>query len=589
MPPLQSYVDRVATEVWLNCWSFSEPAQLKALSLVCRYFKTLSQPLLFRQLTVRAPYVDPGGWIPATQTVHYADHRLTRIAASSHALSVRRWTWAGDEEMEDLPQTFPLITHIHVLRDTWRRLLATFTSTLGAYQRLTVLDLSCIEITPEFRATLETLSLLQDLTLTYCDIVGRTGSLLPLRKFSFTGTYESDYATPITLVDPERLESLALHGSSKSEDAFPDNGCILSTLLDHPLPRLTQLHFILTTKLVDLFFPLLECCPGLQSLRLISAVAPEFLPQRLSDTAIPALTSLVGPPTVARLFVCNRPVINIGSLSLWSTAPATDSDPLADTLAFLRNISCGSVPLQTLSITEPLLATHLSKLLRAVGRLFPDLRTFEMALQDVPYRRAQVSAPSDEEESEEEEEEYVDDRMVELWDGSVEYASSDSEKVVIIDHDSDLERDAVPPPPPPAPVVYLPGYMYVSSEEHAPELGELLPQPRPEGALILLFRLLHKKRITLPAQLEVLSFGYARGVELDIEHRLILALEKLCPTLRTVGLGARHSWVRTRHMWVRTAHVSRWAREPVRIVSLVCGWTSTRKNLCDNTNLSVQQ
>ncbi|KAJ6478091.1 hypothetical protein C8R47DRAFT_1323158 [Mycena vitilis] len=550
MPPLQSYVDRVATEVWLNCWSFSEPAQLKALSLVCRYFKTLSQPLLFRQLTVRAPYVDPGGWIPATQTVHYADHRLTRIAASSHALSVRRWTWAGDEEMEDLPQTFPLITHICVLRDTWRRLLATFTSTLGAYQRLTVLDLSCIEITPEFRATLETLSLLQDLTLTYCDIVGRTGSLLPLRKFSFTGTYESDYATPITLVNPERLESLALHGSSKSEDAFPDNGCILSTLLDHPLPRLTELHFILTTKLADLFFPFLECCPGLQSLRLISAVAPESLPQRLSDTAIPVLKSFVGPPTVACLFVCNRPVINIGSLSLWSTAPATDSDPLADTLAFLRNISCTSVPLQTLSITEPLLATHLSKLFRAVGRLFPDLRTFEMALQDVPYRRAQVSAPSDEEESEEEEEEYVDDRMVELWDGSIEYASSDSEeKVVIIDHDSDLEREEEPsappavPPPPPAPVVYLPGYMYVSAEEHAPELDELLPQPRPEGALILLFRLLSKKRITLPAQLEVLSFGYARGAELDIEHRLILALEKLCPTLRTIGLGAHAALV----------------------------------------------
>ncbi|KAJ7652530.1 hypothetical protein DFH06DRAFT_1299696 [Mycena polygramma] len=70
-----------------------------------------------------------------------------------------------------------------------------------------------------------------------------------------------------------------------------------------------------------------------------SILNPGYLPQRLSDTAIPALKSFVGPPTAVRSFVCNRPVISTESLNLCSRDGLSHSDPLADTRAFLRSIS----------------------------------------------------------------------------------------------------------------------------------------------------------------------------------------------------------------------------------------------------------
>ncbi|KAJ7663175.1 hypothetical protein DFH06DRAFT_1395203 [Mycena polygramma] len=414
-----SYADKLAPEVWSNCWSYANKSQLKRLCLVCRYFHTVCQPLLFRAQSIAVPFVAPENWMATTQRLHYADYRLTKIAATAHALAVRTWDWSGSEDMEELSHLFPLITHIYILQNVWRRLVATFTSTLGSFQRLTVLRLLYLEIGPELSGDF-----------------GDLATLLPLRRFSFCGRFGSlSSETPIELVDPGKLETLFIRGSP----TIPaDDIAILSALSVQPFLRLVELRVILAPHHAALLFRLLDRCSALQSLNLLLLDMDEWresLPQQLPDTTVPLLESFVGSPTLVRLFVHNRPVVDVVE-SAWGELLA-ESDPLALTLLFLQDSSCGSVALQRLAVTEALLATQLPKVFTAITSFFPELREVRISLRDIPPDSVQnvhqahgVNAVQIDTE---EEDEQVDDHMVELRDGSVEYARSEE----------DLEMDFV--------------------------------------------------------------------------------------------------------------------------------------------------
>ncbi|KAJ7663183.1 hypothetical protein DFH06DRAFT_1189546 [Mycena polygramma] len=588
-----SYADKLAPEVWSNCWSYANKSQLKRLCLVCRYFHTVCQPLLFRAQSIAVPFVAPENWMATTQRLHYADYRLTKIAATAHALAVRTWDWSGSEDMEELSHLFPLITHIYILQNVWRRLVATFTSTLGSFQRLTVLRLLYLEIGPELRATLATLPVLQDLTLTRCVILTRTGALLPLRRFSFCGRFGSlSSETPIELVDPGKLETLFIRGSP----TIPaDDIAILSALSVQPFLRLVELRVILAPHHAALLFRLLDRCSALQSLNLLLLDMDEWresLPQQLPDTTVPLLESFVGSPTLVRLFVHNRPVVDVVE-SAWGELLA-ESDPLALTLLFLQDSSCGSVPLQRLTVTEALRATQMPKVFTAITSFLPELREVRISLRDIPPDSVQnvhqahgVNAVQIDTE---EEDEQVDDRMVELRDGSVEYARSEEDlemdfvvaggSINLTHYQDPTELSAIPAP---APALYLPGYMYVDFDPRVPVFGELPVA----GALTDIMDLISRNEIPLPPHLEILCFVYRRRsksmLPLELAHQATLALEQLCPALQKIQFDHQYSWVRARHMWTRLTHFYTWTNgtaepiERVQIVSQVWNADGTRR------------
>lgn len=104
-------------------------------------------------------------WRKATRSYHVrTPQRLTRLAASPHALEVRSWHVSHD--IITLPA---YITNIQIL---------------GVYQRLTTLHLHCMAIYDEFRARLSSLPILEDLTLRTCTLKFKTGPAFPLRMLT---------------------------------------------------------------------------------------------------------------------------------------------------------------------------------------------------------------------------------------------------------------------------------------------------------------------------------------------------------------------------------------------------------------------
>ncbi|KAJ6538105.1 hypothetical protein B0H19DRAFT_1382658 [Mycena capillaripes] len=561
-----SYVDKVATEIWLNCWNFCDGERLKKLCLVCPYFQTLCQPLLFQTQRVNAPFVEPDGWMSTTQDLHQKVHKLTKMAASTHVMSVRTWHWRGSSSMEDLPEIFPLITHIDVLRDTWRRLEATFTATLSSYQRLTRLDLCSIAIDPEFRVILSSLLMLRDLALARCEITGRVGALLPLRNFSFSGIHSNSEAQ-IQIADPEMLQSLTLNVSFQSSSNDPV--CVFSALAAHPLPLLVRLWISLTDQLAETFVRFLDCCPALEYITITSLSGTVMLPT-LTDTAIPVLKHFRGPPAFAALFMRNRPVTHIVIQSP-RTEPAegeAEVDTQTETLAFLQDISITSVALQSLSNDKPLLPAHMPKVFAALSTLFPELHEFTTTLREAPRRAVSpVAADNDDDDDDDEDAPEgpgyteIDDRMVELWDGSL----ADEEEITVLSDGVGRRRQrreiqlspSPSPPPTPPPVLPVPGYMYISPEAYPPAFDDL-PVPRPAHALHRMMALIHKNRIVLPPRLEVLSFREYLYMRHELgraeEHRAILALEALRPSLREIRFRSHSRWVRVRDVWTHTGN-----------------------------------
>ncbi|KAJ7692440.1 hypothetical protein B0H17DRAFT_1200498 [Mycena rosella] len=302
----QNYVDRVATEVWLNCWTFCDTASLRRLCRVCRYFLGLCQPLLFRSYRVIGPAVEAENWISTTQDLHYQAYRLTKLAASTHATSLRTWRWLGNPDLAHLTELFPHITNIGALEDTWLRLVRVFTTTLGAYQRLTLLYLQELNIDAEFRATLALLEHLEDLSLRHCELLAPSGDLLPLRQFYFS-VYDTELSEPaaeeLHLIGRDELRCLTLDGSRES-DSF------LAALVIHPLPRLVEFTISLTDDVFARFFTCLDACPLLASLTLHSPATPPQPPLPVVELAGHMYTCIPPVQTVNMRILAMSPTLD---------------------------------------------------------------------------------------------------------------------------------------------------------------------------------------------------------------------------------------------------------------------------------------
>ncbi|KAJ7175175.1 hypothetical protein C8R43DRAFT_1119191 [Mycena crocata] len=563
------YVDRVATEVWLNCWIFCDKQQLRRLCLVCRYFTTLCQPLLFQHQKVTASHIEPGNWRSTTQSVHQTVHRLTRLAASSHAASVRTWRFTSNTSLYHLPELFPLITNIVVLRDTWIRLVQLFNTSLAAFQRLEVLHLGQAEVNLELRAALSSLGSLKDLTLAYCDISGRTGAPLQVQKFALTDARLDTVDRSIELLAPDALQSLWLDGSLTA-------ACLLFGFDDRPLPQLVKIEIELTRHIVPLFSGLLDACPRLESLTVSAhGASPEVKDFRpLAAATIPLLTAFHGPHFVAVAIVGGRPVVDI---KLHGFAHFGSAITTTELLSVLHRLAGASSSLRALAIEMQVPLAGAPELSVAIDALFPALRSLDLyfksdlapALNAADADDAQHDDDDDdvvllEEEEEEEEDVDVDDGVIELWDGSLEYSSSD-EPIVFSDPDSDSDLgDDISPqvvPAIPPPILHLPGHLYVlSSVSPPPALDPAHASLSAGSDASQLLASITAGRVILPAHLEDLhvrfehrdarSWVQQQSISHPGEqHHAILELEALRPGLRVVGLGQDYTWVRAGGMW----------------------------------------
>ncbi|KAJ6450401.1 hypothetical protein C8R45DRAFT_1224128 [Mycena sanguinolenta] len=577
-----SYADRLATEIWHNCWTYCGSLELRRLCLVCKYFRTICQPLLFREQTIIAPRdITRFNWIEMTEDMHNKAVAFHELAASPLAAFVRQWRFTGDHTLGDIHQRLPLIANIHMLQDTWRRLFTVFTTTLGAYQRLAILRLSGLHIDFTVRATLESLKFLEELEFSECDIVARTGSLLPLKSFGLLHgrrLNSEPHVDALSFIAPDNLHRLMF---GDHVDAEP----VLKALSSGPLPRLSRITVLITACAFECFSTFLACCPELEFIHIrpysvINEIKPIPLPDPLPATTLPILKSFKDPLVLAGRFIRNRPVELV---ELVGSAMEIAAETVLSTLSA---VSEGSVSLRMLSIWQAFPVQNSPEIFGAVGSYFPDLCTLKLEFID---QERDVSSFADSEEDPEEgyeasgAEDTIDTRIVVLPEGGPVPRMTDEESAPVFS-DKKREQPQVSPPE-----NLLPGYMYNRGRVYPPKPGRF-ESDADSSPIVAAMEFFREGRLVLPPQLEVLTFmqqpSWAGTSEFDTDeqHRAVLLLESVASTLREIGFcHSQDCWLRDRHLWIRDRTVpgkTNWGRPGAQIVSQIWNEDGSKRKDC---------
>ncbi|KAJ6535541.1 hypothetical protein B0H19DRAFT_1183728 [Mycena capillaripes] len=571
----------IAPEIWLECWGLCDNAELRHLCLVCRFFLQLCQPLLFRIQSVCPPLPgigpEPDNWI---LNLDATARRLDALAFSTHGLSVRVWLFRDTSGIEDLVEvlrdTYPDMAN--ALPDAWNRVLGTFTKTLGLYRRITVLDLSEVTIDAGFRGTLESFDLLEVLLLSSCDIVCRTGTLLPLKRLEITGFTDEQPEETLEIVSPITINRL------KINDSF-DGASLLATLLHHQLPQLVHLSITLTAMVTDRFFAFLDSCPQLQSITIryypVPLASAPTIPNTIANTTVPVLKSYSGPASLAEIFVSGRPVEKV-QLSNTDT-PMT----VHEIVAALLSISHSSIPLHSLTIDPCIPPADSPEVFGVILSLFPELRALTLKLSE-EETIDEYAGSSSEELSQSE---HGSDGQAEQSDGA---NASNADSSATGTHVSSQQAEASKGEDgellsATASTASVPGFMYVDWwDESIPPTLECPTPAENSPSMTTFMDLLVTGRIVLPPHLEVLRFNQPppwtvlQEFALSDQHTAILNLERLFPSLKEITFTEHGGdcWIRDHDVWTQDVGfvgASFGKRRVFRLISLVWKADGTRR------------
>ncbi|KAJ6530815.1 hypothetical protein DFH09DRAFT_1409777 [Mycena vulgaris] len=406
----------------------------------------------------------------------------------------------------------PDIQNIHLFDNTSDRVASTFSTTLGLYQNLSALDIQRFTIDAAFRTTLLSLSRLESLTLSDCDIIARDGFLrLGILRIISRQIPEAS-EEPLQMASPDTIRPLSLYWSSETT--------LLSTGYGHAkLPHLVHLSIdVLRDVDVAPLFRFLERCPQLESVAIQSVTGQSTRPD-VHPYTISLLHTLAAPPKFIQLFVPNHPVSGVTILG--------GGTNLNDLMHVCMDISHSPHPLHSLALPS---ITPTLEFLVAITRLFPELKELTILVEG--YRRSHCGgvlgcrhcATI-----------LVDQRSLELCD-------DDAFDNPPVDDISDTESEE----PNRAPTAFVP-LGGASTTEYA--------EPVIIGSTGIhdILRWIFTGQLSLPPNLEVLRLELQNnGEELSFvqQQQALAALSLAYPLLRQVQFGLpSNSWERTGELW----------------------------------------
>ncbi|KAJ7708657.1 hypothetical protein B0H17DRAFT_1174051 [Mycena rosella] len=376
-PTTPDYCTKVPAELWLRIWQSSSRQDLQNLIFVSHYFRDLCQPLFFRHQRFKVPQlheIDGRNWVPTTRHLHNSQIRLRKLAAT-RALAVREWDFRGSLKLSSLIQDLPEILHIHLIPETYSKLVQTFCTTLGDYQNLRSLHLFGFTVDSPFRQSLASLERLEELAMEGCETTGRTGPLLTLRHLYLTAARhlsslpssqrppDNTPIQPIDITSPQELRTLTV-------DASRDACALLPALYSN---NVVSLHIRLSenTQERSLAFAFLEHSPQVAHIEISRpSTLSGTLPRRLPLTAIPNLTSFKGSASLAGLIISERPV---SAVEFSGSVHRKEG-----IIKALADITHSSVPLRSLSLDIPIEA--LLEISATIATHFPGLRELSFGL-----------------------------------------------------------------------------------------------------------------------------------------------------------------------------------------------------------------
>ncbi|KAJ7821197.1 hypothetical protein B0H14DRAFT_2371457 [Mycena olivaceomarginata] len=291
---LVQWTTTLPVEIWAACLGLCTLQQLRRVSLVCRLFRSLVLPRLFREqmlsVTALGWGLDKDNWMDRVRHLHRTAVRLDRLAESPFPSFVHTWT-SYITSSYALRSFRPEIQNIHLFDTLNARVLQTFVITLKNYRNLSSLHIDLATIDPPFRKALESLPKLKELRLRNCHIDAAEG-FLTIETLEWTHCSADE---PVQLVSRNNLSTLNVSGA--------DISLLIAGFGSDALINLVGLS-VHGTRDVEVLVRFLRQCPHLQSLALESSTGP------LPSTTIPLLRNLTGPPAVVQLLTPGRPVSN---------------------------------------------------------------------------------------------------------------------------------------------------------------------------------------------------------------------------------------------------------------------------------------
>ncbi|KAJ7779762.1 hypothetical protein B0H16DRAFT_1878434 [Mycena metata] len=494
MSPPTSYL-HLPVEVWLRCLTLCSVPQLRRISLLCWFFRTLSLPLLLRHQSFDAlalqRKVTEDNWVDRVRHLHRMAVRLNKLAGAPYAPLIHSWDATFMRRSHRMKSRYRSIQNIHLFQQMDERMCATFSTTLGLYRNLTSIHVDGFAIDIEFRDTVLSLPKLREIRLSNCDI-SPSYSDAPPPMVSFENLRKLD----INLDDPSAL--------------IQGFGVILFPNLVHLSMRIIRED--------DTVFNFLPRCPRLESFAVKGFSRTSPLPSLAHDT-IPVLGTITGPLSLIKAFAPGRPIEAVTVLLPWGDGLSNPDD-------IVEACRRSTVPLRRLTLPRIAGIAPLDLLLHTLSS-FPDLQELSLdvelgalsATMCRLYGRGHKRGP-------------IDTRCPDLSDET----AFDNLPPQDVSDDEANEDDL--------PVVVV---CRKPSEEQSP-FGIFSP----------IAQWIVREQLPLPPNLEILRFKVddinpydeQQDVPLAEQQQMIAALAELYPALGWVGLGpGSNSWRRVGEVW----------------------------------------
>ncbi|KAF7305194.1 hypothetical protein MKEN_01234600 [Mycena kentingensis (nom. inval.)] len=287
---------RIPPELWLKVFVCIPLFQLPAVTLTCRTFWSLAQPLLFSTVSTH-PAELPSLPLRGPQVVKYRKRIIDhvdfffspRIAPSVHECCIAPPSSDQDGASSD-------------------DLIDTIFDSLPLLPNLKILNCRCIRLTPRRLAVLQNLQLTAvSLEMCFGEMTDfAAGPSVALKTVTFKYPDESlrwDESNPcLFFLSPQHLERL--HATTTS--VLP----VVSK--SEPFRKLHTLELPIECIVNDEFMPALAQCPAVEHLSLHThELIPRSLIESLPEGILPLLSSYSGPHHYAAPFLRNRPAKNV--------------------------------------------------------------------------------------------------------------------------------------------------------------------------------------------------------------------------------------------------------------------------------------
>ncbi|EGO02045.1 hypothetical protein SERLA73DRAFT_166546 [Serpula lacrymans var. lacrymans S7.3] len=386
----ESYIFRLPTEIWQECWSYSSRNDLQRLVSVCRLFRQTCQKTLYRKLTyggsdlfdLMLSLYEPDSWSFERLLKRFETMRTDPDGDDVRAM-VHECHFVGLEDSRNLLSNEAFQIHYRNLPKVLETIQATtkaFVSLLSALPNIRILHLSWIDLDDEIWNILEALPNLDALVLNECQMAGGSERHMSLKTFNMSSSGIPNHlrlSTPLQILAPSRLTELTL------EDEYC-TGAVLSSLISlGTFHHLTHLAVHVEETTVDKFLTLLRAAPRLKTLKISGCHNISRYPHALPSDVVPLLTSYDGPLHLAHLFTTNRPVTDVKlRLSIPQGQNSINSlflsDQIGSSMASLSRSTIGVKCLALSGITSSLDS------LDAVTAYLPDLRELDVSFSRLP-------------------------------------------------------------------------------------------------------------------------------------------------------------------------------------------------------------